>query len=91
MLNFGGFRLVHILIRLCYADFAQWFQVEKLVILGYFRLCQVPDIVVHEEEVYEDEDDENDEGNWRNDYPDEESDLDSDREERYVGMYLQRI
>ncbi|KAK2919690.1 probable RNA polymerase II nuclear localization protein SLC7A6OS [Channa argus] len=46
----------------------------------------VPDHVVHEEEVYEDEDDENEEGNWRNDYPDEESDTDSDREERY-GVY----
>ena len=44
--------------------------------------------MVHEEEVYEDEDDENEEGNWRNDYPDEESDADSDREERYGGMYL---
>lgn len=48
----------------------------------------MPDLVVHEEEVYEDEDDENEEGNWRNDYPDEESDTDSDREERYGGMYL---
>lgn len=45
--------------------------------------------MVHEEEVYEDEDDENEEGNWRNDYPDEESDTDSDREERYGGMYLE--
>ncbi|XP_054470653.1 probable RNA polymerase II nuclear localization protein SLC7A6OS [Anoplopoma fimbria] len=48
----------------------------------------VPDLVVHEEEVYEDDDDENEEGNWRNDYPDEESDADSDREERYAG-YLE--
>lgn len=49
----------------------------------------MPDLVVHEEEVYEDEDDENEEGNWRNDYPDEEeSDADSDREERYGGTYL---
>uniref|UniRef100_A0A8C6S4R3 Probable RNA polymerase II nuclear localization protein SLC7A6OS n=1 Tax=Neogobius melanostomus TaxID=47308 RepID=A0A8C6S4R3_9GOBI len=47
----------------------------------------VPDLVVHEEEVYEDEDDENEEGNWRNDYPDEESDEDSDREERYGGYW----
>ncbi|XP_076591869.1 putative RNA polymerase II nuclear localization protein SLC7A6OS [Chaetodon auriga] len=47
----------------------------------------VPDLVVHEEEVYEDEDDENDEANWRNDYPDEESDGDSDREERYGGYW----
>lgn len=47
----------------------------------------VPDVVVHEEEVYEDEDDENEEGNWRNDYPDEESDTDSDREERYGGYW----
>ncbi|XP_063336340.1 probable RNA polymerase II nuclear localization protein SLC7A6OS [Pelmatolapia mariae] len=47
----------------------------------------VPDLVVHEEEVYEDEDDENEEGNWRNDYPDEESDTDSDREERYGGYW----
>lgn len=47
----------------------------------------VPDLVVHEEEVYEDEDDENEEGNWRNDYPDEESDADSDREERYGGYW----
>lgn len=48
-------------------------------------LSQVPDLVVREEEVYEDEDDENDEANWRNDYPDEESDADDDREERYGG------
>lgn len=47
----------------------------------------VPDLVVHEEEVYEDEDDENEEGNWRNDYPDEDSDADSDREERYGGYF----
>lgn len=47
----------------------------------------VPDLVVHEEEVYEDEDDENEEANWRNDYPDEESDSDSDREERYGGYW----
>ncbi|XP_034152948.1 probable RNA polymerase II nuclear localization protein SLC7A6OS isoform X2 [Esox lucius] len=43
----------------------------------------VPDLVVNEEDVYEDEDDENEEGNWRNDYPDEDSDDGSDREERY--------
>lgn len=53
--------------------------------MGCFCLSQVPDLVVHEEEVYEDEDDENEEGNWRNDYPDEDSDADSDREERYGG------
>ncbi|AWP02009.1 putative RNA polymerase II nuclear localization protein SLC7A6OS [Scophthalmus maximus] len=46
----------------------------------------VPDLIVHEEEVYEDEDDENEEANWRNDYPDEGSDADSDREERYGGV-----
>lgn len=51
-------------------------------------LPQVPDLVVHEEEVYDDDDDENEESNWRNDYPDEESDGDSDREERYGGMHL---
>uniref|UniRef100_A0A3P9L590 Probable RNA polymerase II nuclear localization protein SLC7A6OS n=1 Tax=Oryzias latipes TaxID=8090 RepID=A0A3P9L590_ORYLA len=45
----------------------------------------VPDLVVHEEEVYEDEDDENEETNWRNDYPDEDSD--SDREERFGGYW----
>ncbi|KAM4596908.1 putative RNA polymerase II nuclear localization protein SLC7A6OS [Fundulus diaphanus] len=43
----------------------------------------VPDLVVHEEEVYEDEDDENEESNWRNDYPDEDSNSDGDKEERY--------
>lgn len=48
----------------------------------------MPDLVVHEEEVYEDEDDENDEANWRNDYPDEESDTDEDREERYGGEFV---
>ncbi|KAK7913189.1 hypothetical protein WMY93_013400 [Mugilogobius chulae] len=47
----------------------------------------VPDLVVHEEEVYEDEDDENEEANWRNDYPDEDSDEDGDREERYGGYW----
>lgn len=51
----------------------------------------MPDCVVHEEEVYDDEDDENEEGNWRNDYPDEDSDADSDREERYGGRYLRII
>ena len=48
----------------------------------------MPDLVVHEEEVYEDEDDENEEANWRNDYPDEESGSDNDREERFGGMYF---
>lgn len=43
----------------------------------------VPDLMVHEEEVYDDEDDENEESNWRNDYPDEDSGSDSDKEERY--------
>ncbi len=38
-----------------------------------------------EEEVYEDEDDENAETNWRNDYPDECSEDDSDAEERFGG------
>ncbi|CAL8404482.1 unnamed protein product [Boreogadus saida] len=47
----------------------------------------VPDLVVNEEQVYEDEDDENEEGNWRNDYPDSDNDGDSDREERYVGYW----
>ncbi|XP_075693683.1 putative RNA polymerase II nuclear localization protein SLC7A6OS [Rhinoderma darwinii] len=36
------------------------------------------------DEVYEDEDDENEEGNWRNDYPDEEERSD---QERYMGYY----
>lgn len=39
---------------------------------------QVPDLVVNE-------DDENEEGNWRNDYPDEDG---SDREERYGGRLV---
>lgn len=56
--------------------------------LSMLCVWQVPDLVVHEEEVYEDEDDENEEANWRNDYPDEESDGDSDREERYGGTCL---
>lgn len=33
----------------------------------------VHDLVDSDEECYDDEDDSNDEGNWRNDYPDEES------------------
>ncbi|MBN3309788.1 S7A6O protein, partial [Amia calva] len=42
-----------------------------------------------EEEVYEDEDDENEEGNWRNDYPDEEdSEEDYEREQRCTGDAL---
>lgn len=46
----------------------------------------MPEVVAWEEEVYEDEDDENEETNWRNEYPDEEdSDVDSDAEERYGG------
>lgn len=47
----------------------------------------VPDVVAWEEEVYEDEDDENAESNWRNDYPDETSEGDSDAEERYGGFW----
>ncbi|XP_055057942.1 probable RNA polymerase II nuclear localization protein SLC7A6OS [Misgurnus anguillicaudatus] len=47
----------------------------------------VPDVVAWEEEVYEDEDDENAESNWRNDYPDESSEGDSDAEERYGGFW----
>ncbi|XP_051508405.1 probable RNA polymerase II nuclear localization protein SLC7A6OS [Myxocyprinus asiaticus] len=47
----------------------------------------VPDEVALEEEVYEDEDDENAESNWRNDYPDEGSEGDSDAEERYGGCW----
>ncbi|KAL1007067.1 hypothetical protein UPYG_G00081430 [Umbra pygmaea] len=47
----------------------------------------VPDLVVNEEEVYEDEDDENEEGNWRNDYPEDDSEEGSDREERYGGYW----
>ncbi|XP_068167801.1 probable RNA polymerase II nuclear localization protein SLC7A6OS [Antennarius striatus] len=46
----------------------------------------VPDLVVQEEEVYDDEDDENDEANWRNDYPDEEG-SESEAEQRYVGHW----
>uniref|UniRef100_A0A8C2PPF8 Probable RNA polymerase II nuclear localization protein SLC7A6OS n=1 Tax=Cyprinus carpio TaxID=7962 RepID=A0A8C2PPF8_CYPCA len=47
----------------------------------------VPDEVAWEVEVYEDEDDENAETNWRNDYPDESSEDDSDAEERYGGCW----
>lgn len=54
--------------------------------LVFFSLnTQIPDVVAWEEEVYEDEDDENAETNWRNDYPDESSEGDSDTEERYGG------
>lgn len=42
---------------------------------------QVPDLVVNE-------DDENEEGNWRNDYPDEDGEDGSDREERYGGRLV---
>lgn len=44
--------------------------------------------MVHEEEVFDDEDDENEESNWRNDYPDEDSGSDSDKEQRYGGQPL---
>ncbi|XP_076880063.1 putative RNA polymerase II nuclear localization protein SLC7A6OS [Brachyhypopomus gauderio] len=47
----------------------------------------VPEEVAWEEEVYEDDDDENEEGNWRNDYPDEEGSEDSCDEERYGGCW----
>ncbi|TRZ01743.1 hypothetical protein DNTS_008547 [Danionella cerebrum] len=40
-------------------------------------ILSVPDEVAWEEEVYEDEDDENAESNWRNEYPDESSEEDS--------------
>lgn len=56
--------------------------------MSFFSLssnAQVPDEVALEEEVYEDEDDENAETNWRNDYPDECSEDDSDAEERFGG------
>ncbi|KAI1889952.1 hypothetical protein AGOR_G00168210 [Albula goreensis] len=47
----------------------------------------VPEEDPRDEEVYEDEDDENEEGNWRNDYPDEEgSEDDSDFGGRYTGF-----
>lgn len=49
---------------------------------------QVPDEVAWEEEVYEDEDDENAESNWRNDYPDEEDSEDECEEERYGGAWV---
>ncbi|KAM9460985.1 putative RNA polymerase II nuclear localization protein SLC7A6OS [Clarias gariepinus] len=45
----------------------------------------VPDEVVLEQEVYEDEDDENAECNWRNDYPDEEGSEGESDDERYGG------
>ncbi|KAG9352527.1 hypothetical protein JZ751_020941 [Albula glossodonta] len=46
----------------------------------------VPEEDPRDEEVYEDEDDENEEGNWRNDYPDEEgSEDDSDFGGRCTG------
>lgn len=51
---------------------------------------QVPDEVAWEEEVYEDEDDENAESNWRNDYPDEEYSEDECEEERYGGAWVRR-
>ncbi|XP_068752420.1 probable RNA polymerase II nuclear localization protein SLC7A6OS [Montipora capricornis] len=39
-------------------------------------------------EIYDDDDDSNDEGNWRNDYPDEEDNLsDSSQERRFFGDY----
>ncbi|XP_012690157.1 probable RNA polymerase II nuclear localization protein SLC7A6OS [Clupea harengus] len=48
----------------------------------------VPEVVVWEEEVYEDDDDENEEGNWRNEYPEEgDSDVGSDAEERFGGCW----
>ncbi|XP_062868470.1 probable RNA polymerase II nuclear localization protein SLC7A6OS [Trichomycterus rosablanca] len=47
----------------------------------------VPDEVAWEEEVYEDEDDENAEANWRNDYPDEENSDDNSDDERYGGCW----
>ncbi|KAJ8247357.1 hypothetical protein GJAV_G00245470 [Gymnothorax javanicus] len=47
----------------------------------------VPEDDPRELEVYEDEDDENEEGNWRNDYPDEESSEEGgDFEERFYGF-----
>lgn len=56
--------------------------------ITFILVFQVPDLVVNEEEVYEDEDDENEEGNWRNDYPDEDGEDGSDREERYGGRLV---
>lgn len=38
--------------------------------------------------MYEDEDDENAESNWRNDYPDEEDSDDESNEERYRGVWV---
>ncbi|XP_040265774.1 probable RNA polymerase II nuclear localization protein SLC7A6OS [Bufo bufo] len=52
----------------------------------YEQELMADDVEPHE--VYEDEDDENEESNWRNDYPDEEEDEEcSNREERYMGYY----
>ncbi|KAF4082769.1 hypothetical protein AMELA_G00129990 [Ameiurus melas] len=47
----------------------------------------VPEEVAWEEDVYEDEDDENAESNWRNDYPDEEDSDGEGTEERYGGCW----
>jgi len=40
----------------------------------------VKQLGVNTDECYEDEDDENDENNWRNEYPEDESDSDSENE-----------
>ncbi|XP_041077081.1 probable RNA polymerase II nuclear localization protein SLC7A6OS [Polyodon spathula] len=52
-------------------------------ILSVRPCCQENELVPEEDpqgqEVYEDEDDENDEGNWRNEYPEEEDDDDEER------------
>ncbi|KAK2560346.1 putative RNA polymerase II nuclear localization protein SLC7A6OS [Acropora cervicornis] len=67
---------------------------------NYGRLGEIVEVVSFDYEVvneslrddfghiYDDEDDSNEEGNWRNDYPDEEEDLsDSSQERRFYGDY----
>ncbi|XP_056382396.1 probable RNA polymerase II nuclear localization protein SLC7A6OS [Hyla sarda] len=65
----------------------KWIQ-DILSVQPYHYEQELMNDDVEPDEVYEDEDDENEEGNWRNDYPDEEDDEEnSDREERYMGYY----
>ncbi|KAM3918285.1 putative RNA polymerase II nuclear localization protein SLC7A6OS [Leptodactylus fuscus] len=62
-----------------------WVQ-DILSVQPYYYEQELMDDNGEADEVYEDEDDENEENNWRNDYPDEEEEC-SDREYRYMGYY----
>lgn len=54
---------------------------NNFTIASYNNLEFDDNVVEEPEEFYEDDEDSNDEGNWRNDYPDEDDDIDEENDE----------